>query len=165
MPQGGRGEAGDTHPNVRSMPTSPCECPSGNIQMCTPCAPLRGLQSCLAGGMHHACEQEVKWKVKVLVALSCLTLYSPTDCVACRALLSMGFPRQEYCSGLPCSPLGDLPEPGIKPRSPTSPANLYHLSHQESPSTIRPVTNHRGPAWLDTDRIQRFLPAGIHRRV
>ena len=27
--------------------------------------------------------------------------------------LSMGFPRQEYWNGLPCPPLGDLPEPGI----------------------------------------------------
>ena len=33
--------------------------------------------------------------------------------------LSMGFSRQEYWSGLPCPPPGDLPKPGIKPRSPT----------------------------------------------
>ena len=32
--------------------------------------------------------------------------------------LSIGFSRQEYWSGLPCPPLGDLPQPGIKPRSP-----------------------------------------------
>ena len=31
----------------------------------------------------------------------------------------MGFSRQEYWSGLPCPPPGDLPNPGIKPRSPT----------------------------------------------
>ena len=31
-----------------------------------------------------------------------------------RPLLSMGFPRQEYWSRLPFSPLRDLPEPGIK---------------------------------------------------
>ena len=31
----------------------------------------------------------------------------------------MGFSRQEYWSGLPCLPLGDLPNPGIEPRSPT----------------------------------------------
>ena len=30
-----------------------------------------------------------------------------------------GFSRQEYWSGLPCPPPGDLPNPGIKPRSPT----------------------------------------------
>jgi len=31
----------------------------------------------------------------------------------------MGFSRQEYWSGLPCPPPGYLPNPGIKPRSPT----------------------------------------------
>ena len=35
-----------------------------------------------------------------------------------QALLPMKFPRQEYWSGLPCPSLGDLPNPGIKPRSP-----------------------------------------------
>ena len=33
----------------------------------------------------------------------------------------MGFPRQEYWSGLPCPPLGDLLNPGIKPTSLRSP--------------------------------------------
>ena len=31
--------------------------------------------------------------------------------------LSMGFSRQEYWSGLPCPPPGDLPDPGTKPAS------------------------------------------------
>ena len=31
--------------------------------------------------------------------------------------LSMGFSRQEYWSGLPCPPPGDLPDPGIEPGS------------------------------------------------
>ena len=31
----------------------------------------------------------------------------------------MGFSRQEYWSGLPLPSLGDLPDPGIEPRSPT----------------------------------------------
>ena len=34
-----------------------------------------------------------------------------------QAPLSMGFSRQGYWSGLPFSSLGDLPNPGIKPRS------------------------------------------------
>ena len=38
--------------------------------------------------------------------------------VARQAPLSMGFSRQEYWSGLPCPSPGDLPNPGIKPRSP-----------------------------------------------
>ena len=36
--------------------------------------------------------------------------------------LSRGFSRQEYCSGLPCPPLGNLPDPGIEPASHLSPA-------------------------------------------
>ena len=42
--------------------------------------------------------------------------------VAHQAPLSMAFSRQEYWSGLPCPPPGDLPDPGIKPMSPVSPA-------------------------------------------
>ena len=42
--------------------------------------------------------------------------------VALQALPSMGFSRQECCSGLPCSPPGDLPNPGIVPVSPVAPA-------------------------------------------
>ena len=42
--------------------------------------------------------------------------------VACQAPLSMEFSRQEYWSGLPCHPSGDLPNPGIKLTVLTSPA-------------------------------------------
>ena len=35
-----------------------------------------------------------------------------------RLLCPWGFSRQKYWSGLPCSPPGDLPNPGIEPRSP-----------------------------------------------
>ena len=42
--------------------------------------------------------------------------------VACQAPLSMEFSRQEYWSGLPCLPPGDLPNPEIEPTSPVSPA-------------------------------------------
>ena len=42
--------------------------------------------------------------------------------VAGQTPLSMGFSRQEYWSGLPCPPPGDLPDPGIKPVSLRSPA-------------------------------------------
>ena len=43
----------------------------------------------------------------------------PHSGVAPQAPLSMGFFWQGYWSGLPCPPPGDLPNPGIKPRSPT----------------------------------------------
>ena len=38
--------------------------------------------------------------------------------VAYQAPLSMGFPSQEYWTGLPFSSPGDLPDPGIEPKSP-----------------------------------------------
>ena len=47
----------------------------------------------------------------------------------------MGFSRQEYWSGLPCPPLGDLPDPGIKPVSLMSTCNgrqaLHHWCQQD----------------------------------
>ena len=52
-----------------------------------------------------------------LVAKSCLTLVTPWT-VAHQAPLPMGFSRQEYWSGLPFPSPGDLPDPGIEPRSP-----------------------------------------------
>ena len=44
------------------------------------------------------------------------------DTVALQAPVSMGFSRQEYWSGLPFPPPGDLPDPGIKPMTLMSPA-------------------------------------------
>ena len=52
---------------------------------------------------------------------SCVWLFVTLGTVACQAPLSMGFSRQESCSGLPCSPLGDLPNPGTEPTSLMSP--------------------------------------------
>ena len=42
--------------------------------------------------------------------------------IAHQAPLSLGLSRQEYRSALPCPPPGNLPNPGIKPASLTSPA-------------------------------------------
>ena len=47
-----------------------------------------------------------------------VTLYT----VAHQASLSMGFSRQEYWSGWPFLPPGNIPNPGIEPASPESPA-------------------------------------------
>ena len=51
------------------------------------------------------------------VAQSCPTLCNPMT-LTYQAPPSMGFSRQEYWSGLPFPFPGDLPNPGIKPRSP-----------------------------------------------
>ena len=68
----------------------------------------------------------------MLSRFSCVQLFATPWTVACQAPLSMGVFRQEYWSGLPCPPPGDLPNPGIESLSPASPAlqvNSLPLSH------------------------------------
>ena len=54
----------------------------------------------------------------MLVTQSCLTLCDPMDCSLPGSSLFMEFSRQEYWSRWPFLSSGDLPDPGIKPRSP-----------------------------------------------
>ena len=56
-------------------------------------------------------------KVKVK-SLSGVRLFETLWTAAHQAPLPMGFSRQEYWSGVPFSSPGDLPNPGIEPRSP-----------------------------------------------
>ena len=70
----------------------------------------------------------------------CQTFCNPMDWVAHQAPLSMRFSRQEYGSGLPFPPPGDLPDPGMEPTL----LNLQHwqgdslpLSHLGSPFCCR----------------------------
>ena len=51
-------------------------------------------------------------------SLSCVRLFATPWTVAHQAPPSMGFSRQEHWSGLPFPSPGDLPDPGIEPRSP-----------------------------------------------
>ena len=53
--------------------------------------------------------------------------------IACQAPLSMEFSRQEYWSGLPFPSPGDLPNPGIEPKSLVSPALVGDLFTTASP--------------------------------
>ena len=56
--------------------------------------------------------------------------------IACQVPLSMCLFRQEYWSGLPFPPAGDLPNSGmetVSSVSPTFPGDSLLLSHQESP--------------------------------
>ena len=79
------------------------------------------------------------WPVCVCTVLSSFSrvqLFVTSWSIAHQTPLSMGFSRHEFWSGLPGHPPGDLPHPGIKSRSPVSPALqaiLYLLSHQENP--------------------------------
>ena len=65
----------------------------------------------------------------------------PHGLQARQAPLSMEFPRQEYWNGLPFSPRGDLPDPGIQPVSPESPALAGGFFTTELPG--KPLFNFR----------------------
>ena len=53
-----------------------------------------------------------------MCAWFCLTLFDPVDCSLPGSPIHETF-RQEYWSGMPLPSLGYLPDPGIKPASPT----------------------------------------------
>ena len=58
----------------------------------------------------------------MLSCLNCVQVFATLWNVVYQAPLSMGVSRQEYWSGLPFIPPGDLPDPGIELSSPVSPA-------------------------------------------
>ena len=74
--------------------------------------------------------------------------------VAHQALLSMGFPRQDYWSGLLFPPAGDLLTPGIEPKSPVSPALSGRFLTAEPPgkpgSSAYVTKSVSGPSGLNT---------------
>ena len=62
----------------------------------------------------------------------CVRLFVTSWTVGHQPPLSMEFSRQEYWSGLPCPPPGDLPDLGIEPTFPVSPAlwaDILPLNH------------------------------------
>ena len=61
------------------------------------------------------------WCACVKLLQSCLTLCDPMDCSLPGSSV-LGFSRQAYWSGLPGTPSGDLPDPGIEPVSLMSPS-------------------------------------------
>ena len=69
------------------------------------------------------------------VPRSCRTLATPWT-VACPAPLPMGFSRQEYWRGLPLSPSGDLPPPGMEPASPALAGVFFTTSATWKPVPI-----------------------------
>ena len=69
-------------------------------------------------------------KVKLL---SCVQLFATPWTVACQALPSMGFSRQEYWIGLLFPSAGDVPDPGIEPGSPTLQADSIIKDTKKAP--------------------------------
>ena len=80
-------------------------------------------------------------------SLSCVWFFATPWTVTRQAPLSLGFPRQEYWSGLPCPSPGDLPDPGTEPAPLLSPELAGGLfTAWEAP----------GPAWAA--RVIAVLP-------
>ena len=71
-----------------------------------------------------------------VVVKSCPTLGTSWT-VACQAPVSMGFSRQEYWSGLPSPPPGDLPGPEVEPTSLTSAGGFFTTESPQKPRLIR----------------------------
>ena len=69
----------------------------------------------------------------MLSCFSCVQLFATLWTVAHQAPLSMGFPRQEYWSGLPFPSPGDLPNSGIEPASFMSSALASRVFTTEPP--------------------------------
>ena len=81
------------------------------------------------------------------VAQLCPTLYHP---IACQAPLSMGLSWQEHCSRWPFPHPGDLPNPGIEPTSPASPAlagRLFTMAPCGNPALVINLISNQSP-WL-----------------
>ena len=76
-----------------------------------------------------------------MCVLTHIQIFASPWTVAHQAPLSMGFSRQEYWSGLSCSPPGDLPHPGIEPASPKSPALAGRFFTTEPPGKPQSKTN------------------------
>ena len=64
-----------------------------------------------------------------------------------RLLCPWEFSRQEYRSGLPCTPPGDLPNPGIEPRSPAMQADSLPSEPPRNPQNTVAYPFSRGPSW------------------
>ena len=85
--------------------------------------------------------------------------------IAHQAPLSMGFPRQEYWNGLPFPSPGDLPDPGIEPRSPALKANALTLEPPGKPWCRSRGFNHwvRKIPWRrELQPASVFLPRKSH---
>ena len=93
-----------------------------------------GLPHCRQTLYHLSHQGSLLYRGKVKVKLlSHVRLLATPWTVAQQAPPSMGFSRQEYWSRLPFPSPGDLPDPGIEPRSPALQADTLTYRGKEHP--------------------------------
>ena len=102
------------------------------------------------GLLLHSIRLVIIVKVKVK-SLSRVRLFATPWTVAHQAPPSMGFSMQEYWNGLPFPSPGDLPNPGITPRSPALQADAL-TSEQDPPN------EERGNQWMNWESVE---PLGV----
>ena len=116
-----------------SLPQMPC--PNSKAFASNSFLPIRSQPKC-----HFLCE------TLCLVAQLCLTLWDPMDCSLPGSSVHWGYSRQEYWSGLPFPPPGDLPNP--EPRSPAFQADSLPTELQGKP--IISLNTHQNPLRKNT---------------
>ena len=113
---------------VRGAPTIPV-----STQWWYPSIPPMTLSRCVLWSQLRFLRVREPTRLVCVCTQSCPTLCGPMDCSPCahafvcvcvtpwivarQASLFTGFSRQEYWSGFPCPPPGDLPNPGTEPAS------------------------------------------------
>ena len=78
-------------------------------------------------------DQLMYWKKSSEGGHSVVSDSSQPHGLALQTPLSMEFPRKEYWSGLPLSPSGDLPDPGIEPTSPALAGGFFTTEPPRKP--------------------------------
>ena len=95
-------------------------------------------------------------------SLSRVQLFATPWTVAYQAPLFMEFSRQEYWTGLPFPSPGDLPDPGIEPRSPALQANALPSEPQGSPNLYFSISLLLGTVLLCWIFLRPFLSFQRH---
>ena len=94
-------------------------------------------------------------------SLSHVRLFATLWTVAHQAPPSMGFSRQEYWSGLPFPSPGDLPDPGIEPRSPTLQADALTSEPPGKPEGWKRECKYESNVWMLGSSVWAVVKTGL----
>ena len=97
-------------------------------------------------------------------SLSHVQIFVTPWTVAYQAPLSMGFSRQEYWSGVPFPSSRDLPNPGIKPRSPALQTDTVPSEPLRKPPLIKGNCK-PGSSWREVSWIEDFYSISCHPHI
>ena len=95
--------------------------------------------SAISPSIFHECTMKFPRVYETCVCSVVSNLFVIPWTVAHQALLSMGFPREEYWSGFPFPPPGAHPNPGTEPTSPALGSSFFTTVPSGRPSTRRMV--------------------------